>query len=210
MKIRTLLTAFVCAIALTLSAAREVAAQASNVTWQILPWYADSDWIGFNGHPALNLSGRLVFEGRPARTVQSFTAPKIITLDVTLDERQANDGYFSLLLMKTGLATNMIVRDAIVLVVNYTGTTPSGSDSLAIWEVLPTSEAILWGEVPFTVEAGKSNRVRLAVGSDSKITLTVNGVRYDTGVILPYSEFQVQMSGWQPLNRWTVRNFRAQ
>ncbi len=197
------------AVAVALAASITVSAQ--SVTWQILPWYEDSAWGGFLGHPALNFSGRLIFEGRPARTVQTFTAPKTITLDATLDERQADDGSVDVSFIPTGLPTNLVLQTRTTFRIIYRGAGSStGSDALTIEQLTNGSGSEVWGEVPFVVEAGKSNRIRIAIGSDSKITLTVNNVVYVTGIVVPYSTFQVQVSGWQPLNRWTVRNFRVQ
>ncbi len=203
---------FACALAFLFAIAGTTTcqAQSSNVTWQILPWYEDSNWGAFNGHPTLNFYGRLIFEGRAARAVQTFTWPKTFTFDAVLEERQADDGLLQLLFLAPGTPSNLVVQTAITFNMIYRGAgNPSGNDELAIQKVTDYNGTFLW-ETPFVVQSGTNYHVVVSISSTGVLSARINGVQYATNQSLSDNPFLLQVTGWQPMNRWTVRNFRVQ
>jgi len=176
-------------------------------SWQILPFPTDSDWPSWPGQPCLVEAGTIIFEGRSVRTAESFSQPATVSLDILLDQRQADDGFLQVRFLPVGLPTNVDPTDATTLNIIYRNPAAgTGSDVLRVDQQTGGVNTIVWGEIPFTVVAGTVYHVQFTVAS-SGLTFTINGQTYDPGITVPNSNFQIQLQGWQPMNRWFVNNF---
>jgi hypothetical protein len=84
----------------------------------------------------------------------------------------------------------------------------SGKDALVFVDRDAGSpDKTAWGEQPFVVQARKPYAIRIEI-TTTQVRLVIDGQAHDlVGVRIPYERFYVQLGGWQPTNRWHVRNF---
>ncbi|HXI84942.1 MAG TPA: hypothetical protein VNL17_12720 [Verrucomicrobiae bacterium] len=179
------------------------------IAWDRLPFPKDSDWHGPRGEPAVMGQGDVLLHGQDVRTQRAYAAPVTIECDVMLESRTASDGSFDLYFLPTGQPLDVIPRQLTKFRIIYSNTGDYGSaDRLEIDRQEGTRGFPVWTGPPFKVEAGKVYHVKINVLAAGKLNINVNGVDSsipDT-VTVPRS-FQVQLGGWQPANRWRVRNF---
>jgi hypothetical protein len=86
--------------------------------------------------------------------------------------------------------------------------TYSGKDALVFLDRDDGSpDKTVWGEQPFIVQAHKVYTMRFEITA-AQVRIVIDGQAYDlAGVKIPYERFCIQLGGWQPANRWHVRNF---
>ncbi len=180
------------------------------VAWDRLPFPKDSDWHGSRGEPAAMGQGDLLLDGQDVRTQRAYVAPVTIECDVVLEGRTANDGSFDIYFLPTGQSLDVVPRQLTKFRIIYSNTGDYGSvDRLEIDRREGTRGFTVWTGPPFKVGAGKVYHVKINVLVAGKLSVSVNGVASDIPdtILLPYRSFQVQLGGWQPGNRWRVRNF---
>jgi len=154
--------------------------------------------------------GDLLLLGQDVRTQRAYVAPVTIECDVVLENRTASDGSFDLYFLLTGQPLDVVPRQLTKFRIIYNNTGEYGSvDRLEIDRQEGARGFAVWTGPPFKVEAGKVYHVKINVLVAGKLSISVNGVAFDIPdtVALPYRSFQVQLGGWQPGNRWRVRNF---
>ena len=171
--------------------------------WIALPFPKNSDWGGPRGQPALIGPDEIVLQGRNIRSQQTFTQPLTIECDVQLEERTASDGSLAITLVPAGAPADMDPEELIQFRMIYRSAGAySGRDALVIEKRYGT----VWGEEPFKLRAGEPYHLKLEVTS-SGLRISVNGQAYEPDhVTVPFGKFHIQFGGWQPTNRWHVRN----
>ncbi len=187
-----------------------VTSRPADAYWEVLPFPRDSDWPGRRGEPSVVATGELVLQGQPIRFNRVLSAPVAIECDVQLEQRAANDGSLDLHFIPGGMAKDIVPRPATKFRLIYSNTGEYGSvDRLEIDRNGVDGDEILWSHAPFKLEAGRVYHVVLSVDTSGRPTAAVDGRSYELpeGLTVPHERFQIQLLGWQPTNRWHVRNF---
>jgi hypothetical protein len=185
----------------------------SATDWVVLPFPANCDWPGPKGLSAELGGNDFLLRGQPVRTRRSFSVPVRITFDFVLEQRLANDGAIELLFEPPDVPDTLQAdRNVTVLLCYRNPGAYSGTDGIAVHELLSFGERfhpngrVIWPERPFHLNAGETYHVSLLATTDG-MQWTVNGQMYDlTGVKVPFDRFRIMLFGWQPTNRWHVRN----
>jgi hypothetical protein len=205
-KIRLLhLPAYLRAFVLLSMCVWTMSAFSQSVTWQILPFPQDSNWGGSKGAPATTNGNVVTLRGQPVETLQVFTPPATFSFDVVLqtEDHNASDGAFELYFIPTGLPTNLFPTPYLSPRITYQ---LNGSDSLAVEQGLPPVELV--SGIPFTVTTGTTYHVTLVIAANGQLTWTINGQTYVSGTVsVPFNQFQVYVTGWQPTDVWLMSNF---
>ncbi|MGD1277197.1 MAG: PEP-CTERM sorting domain-containing protein [Tepidisphaeraceae bacterium] len=180
---------------------------AETATWQALPFPIDANWPGPQGQLATISPNQVILQGQPVRTLETFSRPFTIDLDVQLASRYADDGGFWLCLIPTGWPTNTTPYPDLELQMVYQN---QSTDQLQISQrTAPNTGSTLWTYVPFNVVAGTPYHITFQVSDAGALGLAVDGISYPipSDITSSLSQCQVQMWGWQPIDTWTVTNF---
>lgn len=184
-----------------------VSAHSQSVTWQALPFPTDSDWPGPKGQPAIVTAAEVVLDGRPARTLQTFTRPVRIDCDAVLDARNTTDGAFWMFLIPPGESVNTgSFTNSVYFQLGFSNV---GQDVLAIARKHnPSPDTILYSAI-YPVIAQTTNHVTLGVAADGQVSLTFNGQSrpVPNTATVSFSQFQIEIEGWQPDAFWHVSHF---
>jgi hypothetical protein len=136
--------------------------------------------------------------------VQVFTAPLTVSCDVVLPSKSTDNGTFELFFVPTGEPGNLLPNPDIELDMNEN---QSGNDFLDGQENHDAS--ILWGPVPYPIATQTTYHVVVNVATTGQVSWAINGV--DVGlsnsVVVPYANFQLRLSSWQPTEVWQISNF---
>lgn len=204
---RTHLTSllWILAVGLTVGCAR--APRARPIVWDRLPFPKDSDWSAPKGAPPKIENGVLVLQSQAVRTRSSYAVPVTVQCEVVLEDRSMSDGEFAVKFLATGQPKDVELREFVQFRMIFRNLGAySGRDGLVIegrGDSLRSNQ--LWGEQPFTVNAGQPYRITLDVLPD-RMRIDINGQKFDAvGVTVPYERFQIQLDGRWP--RWHVRSF---
>ena len=181
-----------------------VIASAQSVTWQILPWPDDQNWLGPRGNPAVTNGNQVTLTGQDVRTVQSFTGPSTISFDVSMQAKITPDGGFHLQFVPTGEPVNLLANPNIDLQMNWGNLTLG--DTLGVQQ---NNGSYLWGLNPFTFSAGTVYHYSVTVAGNGQIGWSINGadVGLSNSIVLPFSNYQLRLVSWQPTAVWQVSNF---
>jgi PEP-CTERM motif len=183
-----------------------LATLAQPVTWQDLPFPQDSTWPGSQGSPATTNGHEVVLNGQPVRSTQVFTWGSTFTFKTLLDSRpgsSTDDGSFQFNMIPLGQATNLDLTSYTGLFMAWWNFQP---DALAIYQSGTQSGSF----IPFGIVAQKTNQVTIAVSGTGLLTWTIDGQTYSNGTVtLPFSQFQVQVEGWQPTDTYHMIDFAA-
>ncbi len=186
-----------------------VSAYSRTVTWDAVPFPTDSNWGGPTGQPASISSNEVVLDGQPARSEETFSGPFVFSCDVSLDARNASDGAFWLFFIPPETPLDHGLTNSVFFQLGYDGN--SGIDTTGLFRRSGTGpDTALW-TITNPLSAGTTNHISLGVAADGTLSLSLNGQPYslpDTA-LLPFSQFQMQIQGWQPDNFWHVTNFTA-
>jgi hypothetical protein len=177
---------------------------AQSVTWQILGWPINQNWPGPRGSPAVTNGNQIILTGQDVLSAQVFTAPLTVSYDVILPRKSTTDGVFELFFVPPGESINLLPNPDIELDMNES---QSGNDSLLVQDNHGAS--ILWGPVPYPIATGTTYHVSVDVAANGQVTWAINGVDVglNNAVVVPYSNFQIRLSSWQPTQVWQVSNF---
>jgi len=183
--------------------------RAQKVTWQALPFPSDSDWPGPTGQSAIITSNEVILDAQPARSVETFSGPITIDCDVSLNARTATDGAFLLFFIPTGVALDKTATNSIIFQLGYK---KFGRDELYILKrrgIPQNPPDVALFSTPYPVRAGTTYHVTLGVAATGALSLRMNGEPYSLtkAAALPFSQFQIQIHGWQPDDFWHVKNF---
>ncbi len=179
------------------------------LVWDRLPFPKDSDWPGPKGTPATLTSNALVLQGQDVRTKSVYSAPLTVECNVELEVRATSDGSFAIKFIPSGEPADSDPRQIVAFRMIYRNPGAySGKDGLVIERRSGSLRGDMpWGEEPFDLKAAISYHVTLEVLAD-RLRVTINKQTYEAiGVTVPYKKFCVQLSSWQPLDAWLVRNF---
>lgn len=179
------------------------------VAWDLLPFPGNSDWGGPKGEPATMSGGDLILRGQRVRTTRSYFAPLTVDCQVELEGRRASDGSFDVEFVPVGSPLNISSANGRVFRMIYRNPGAySGKDALVfVARDAGSPDKTVWGEQAFIVRARKPYAIRIEI-STTQVHLVIDGQAYDLkGVRIPYGRFYVQLGGWQPTNRWHVRDF---
>jgi hypothetical protein len=176
---------------------------AQTVTWQILPWPLNQNWPGPQGSPATTNGNVITLSGQDVLSVQVFTAPATISCDVLLPAKSTTDGAFELFFVPSGESSNVLPNPNIELL---TGESQSGDDLL---QVLEDYTAALWGPIPYPISPETTYHFSVNVAVNGQVSWSVNGadVGLSNSVVVPYTNFQIRLSSWQPTQIWQISNF---
>jgi len=177
--------------------------------WQVLPFYTDSDWPASRGEPSIVGRNDILLRGRAVRSLRSYKLPATIECDVELEERAASDGSFDLFLVPEGVSAERYPDPMTNLRLIYSNTGDYGSvDRLEMSRSDDSRPQLLWNK-PQKLEAGVTYRLKMALDAEGRIQLHINGrdVPLPDSVRVRYQSFHIQVGGWQPTNRWHMRNF---
>ncbi len=178
--------------------------QGEQVTWQILP-FPDSNWPGPFGQPATTNGNLITLQGQPVRTLQTFSGPLRISYDVVLAFRPTgfgDDGSLQFFFLPPGETP--------------TQSSPNVGLYMQFWNFRPDGLSIatnnidtVWGVVPFSISAQTVYHVTIDVSEIGGLTWTIDNLTNSipSTVVVPYSQFQLQIQGWQPGDTWQVSNF---
>jgi hypothetical protein len=140
------------------------------------------------------------------RTQQSYSVPITIEFDAMLEEMRASDGALSCGFVPAGQPADRDVERAIHVSWQYN---QNGQTLLVVerFQRWPTHENKTWLETPLAIEPGNWHHIKFEVTKDG-LHIWIDDHAYDSGgASVPYDRFFIYMSGWQPSNRWHVRNF---
>jgi hypothetical protein len=186
--------------------------RALTVTWQAQPFPTDSDWPGPTGDPAVITPNEVILNARPARSQQVFSGPLTINCDVFVEARTTSDGVFTLSFASPGqpLDKDLASQTAFQMIYRNPGD-GSGQDGLLITQVINKSGNQVWGEIPFTVTGGTTYHLSMGVAADGALSLSIDGQSYPlpNSTAVPFSQFELQLGGWEPGDYWHVQNFTA-
>jgi hypothetical protein len=181
--------------------------EAQSVTWQILPFYTDTDWPGSQGSPATTNGNVISLTGQPVRTLQTFSGPLRISYDVVLSARASTDGNIQFFFVPTNLPMDKI-HPSFQLSMTYVN---GGTDVLQAYNLLANvTDVRVWGPTPFGVSAGTVYHNIIDVTAGGNITWIINNVTnmIPSNVTIPFAQYQLELQGWQPGGpTWTVSNF---
>ena len=206
---RRLHAIFLTLAAITLLAAGCTTTGPGPLAWDVLPYPRDSDWPAWSGVPGSLEGETLVLQGHPVRTHETYSVPLTIECEVELEARVATDGFFGMGFVPASAPPDVGPLNLRWLQIACRGpSAASGRDALIfLARDGGLRDRIVWGEQPFAVTAGKPYTVRLEVTEDG-IRAVIDGRAYDLkGVKIPYKRFHIWLDGWQPTDRWRVRNF---
>jgi hypothetical protein len=83
-------------------------------------------------------------------------------------------------------------------------------DAVSVYELFqhrPRHLGKEWSRSPLTIKPGSWHHLKYEVLKDS-LRITVDEQAYSSGgAVVPYDSFYIELSGWQPTNRWHVRKF---
>jgi hypothetical protein len=179
---------------------------AQAVTWQDLPFPQDSSWPGSQGSPATTNGNQVTLQGQPVRSTQSFTWGSTFTFKTVLDSRpgsSSDDGSFEFNMIPLGQATNVGLTSYTGLFMQWWNFQP---DALGFYQSGSQSGSF----VTFGIVAQKTNQVTIAVSGTGLLTWTIDGQTYSNGPqTVPFSQFQLQVTGWQPTDTYHMIDFAA-
>jgi hypothetical protein len=184
--------------------------RAQPVTWQALPFPTDSDWPGPTGDPAVITLNEVILNARYARSQEVFSGPLTIDCDVFVEARTTQGGVFTLFFASPGQPLDKDLADYTAFQMLYRDPGYySGQDGLLITQVINKSGNQVWGEIPFTVTGGTSYHLSMGVAADGALSLSIDGQSYalPNSTAVPFSQFELQLGGWEPGDYWHVQNF---
>jgi len=178
------------------------------VEWEILPFPEDSNWPGSRGEPAIIQGNDILLQGRPVRTQTSYTLPMTIECEVELEERTATDGAAWLYVVDEQDSRKLDPKRCVMFTFGYAH--PASrfqTGELSVWRCDGDSHGpMVWGKTPFPMAAGQAYKLRWDIRSDG-MKMTLDDQTFDIpNVTVPWENVQVRLMGWQPANRWHVRN----
>jgi hypothetical protein len=177
------------------------------IAWDRLPFPKDSDWPGPKGAPATIGQGELVLQAQDVRTQRSYSAPLTLECDAHPDNTNAPNTWLQVKFVPVGEPADAEPKQMTVVVMGNRNAPPSGDqDVVFITRRAGASSKEIWGEQAFAIKTGEPYRLRCEVLPD-RIRITINDQTFDAaGATVDYKEFYIQLDGWQPPNRWHVRN----
>jgi hypothetical protein len=179
------------------------------LAWDPLSFPNDSDWPGPKGGPAKLAGNALVLQGQDVRTKGLYGAPLTVEYDVELEARATSDGSFEVKFIPSGEPAESEPHQMVKFRMIFRNPGAySGKDGLAIERRSGSLRGdTVWGEEPFDLRPAVSYHVILEILAD-RFRMTINKRTYEAlGVTVPYKLFYVQLSSWQPQDKWLVRNF---
>jgi len=166
----------------------------------------DNDWSGPPRQMPVIEGDDLVLRGQEVRTQRTYSAPVTVEFDVMLEERLANDGYLTCLFVPATQAVDRDLERGLMLQFRY----DRSGDWMSVYELFqhrPIYQGKDWSNSPLTIKPGSWHHLKYEAEKDG-LRITVDGQPYNSGgVVVPYDTFYIELSGWQPTNRWHVRNF---
>jgi hypothetical protein len=171
------------------------------ITWDVLKWKGADPATA----PLIDKSD-VVLRGQDARTKRTYAVPLTVDLDVLLEKRETNTGGFGLMFVPTDQITDSDPDRFIAATIQYDET----AYALIVEERVRKSPALeektLLHE-QFKLKVGTPYHVKCQV-TQSGLRITIDGQVYEAKrATVPYDNFRIQLTGWQPANRWRIRNF---
>jgi len=170
------------------------------VEWDFLPFQTDSNWGGSKGAATVIEKDAILLQGQPVRTRETYPSPLTTEFNASLEDRTATDGNLRVMFLRAGQPKNADPTGYIMFCLTYRN---NGQDELELYG----QGGRLWQQ-PFTVEAGLAYHIKLELRPETGIVVTINGKTFElTSGQVSFSPVAIQLQGWQPTDRWHVRNF---
>jgi uncharacterized repeat protein (TIGR03803 family) len=174
------------------------------VTWQDLPWPDNLGW-GSHGSPATTNGNVITLTGQDVLSTQSFSAPSTIFFNVFLPSETTQNGAFEFFFVPTGEATNLTPNPDIELDIIFPEV---GQGGLQVQRNGGGGNYI-WGPNPFTLATQTVYQVTIGAAENGLVSWAINGqtIALSNSVVMPYSNYQIRLSSWQPTQVWQVSKF---
>jgi hypothetical protein len=179
--------------------------QPRQLAWDVVTM-KDDDWSGAPRQTPLIQGDSLILRGKEIRTESSYSPPVTVEFDAMLEERVANDGAVACVFVPTTQAVDRDTERGVYVSFQYN----SEGDALAVHERFqrwPTHKGKNWSRTPLSIKSDGWHHLKYQVTKED-LLITVDGQACSSGgAVVPYDSFYVYLFGWQPANRWHVRNF---
>jgi hypothetical protein len=175
------------------------------LAWDVVTM-KDDDWSGAPRQAPVIQGEDLVLRGQNIRTQHSYSAPITVEFDAMLEDRVADNGALTCEFVP---ATQAVDREPehhvqVSLLYDQQGDAISVQERFQRW---PTQKYKSWSRSPLSIKPGSWHHMRYEVTRDG-LDIAVDGQAYGSGgAVVPYNAFYIYLLGWQPTNRWHVRNF---
>lgn len=186
-----------------------VCVEAQSVTWQFLPWPANSDWPAQQGSPATTNGNQLILSGQDVETVQSYTAQSTISFDLNAHSVWPlnPDGHLFLYYVPLGQPTDVTPPQNTVIDLLFL---TSGGNAITIYrDAFRSGQSTLWSGVPMNFSLQTTYHMVLESSASGQLNFTIDGQSFPVpGTdVMPYSDFQVRLATWQPGGNYEIDNF---
>ena len=176
-----------------------------SLAWDVVN-LKDDDGVGSPREAPIIEGEDLGLRGKEVRTRYPYSAPVTVEFDVMLEERLAKDGAMLCLFVPVTQTVDLDVERDVTVQFYYDGQ----GDAVSVYEQFqhrPTPQGKTWSRTPLSIKPGSWHHMKYEVMKDA-LRLTVDGQDYSSGgAVVPYDLFYIELSGWQPVNRWHVRGF---
>jgi hypothetical protein len=174
--------------------------------WDLLPFPQDSDWPGNRGVPPRFENGEVILQGaQDARSKKLYSAPLTVECEVVLEARASSQGEFQLRFVAEGQPRDLDAKQLTSLAFAYR---QNGTDQLfVVQHPSPQQDLRVLANTP--IRAGRAYHIRIHIQPDHwRVDLNDESYEMD-GISMPAERFYIQLYGWEPQDRWHVRNFKA-
>jgi hypothetical protein len=175
------------------------------LAWDVVSLKND-DWRGTPRQAPLIEGEDVVLRGQNIRTQRSYSAPITVEFDAMLESRVADDGALMCELVPSTQALDKEPERNLRVLFQY----DQQGDAISVQERFqrwPTPNYKIWSRSPLSINTGNWHHMKYEV-TNGGLNISVDGRTYDSdGAGVPYKVFYVSLLGWQPTNRWHVRNF---
>jgi len=176
-----------------------------SLAWDVVN-LKDNDWSGSPRELPVIEGDDLVLRGKEVRTQRTYSAPVTVEFDAMLEEKLANDGALTCVIVPVTQAVDLDLERGLMLQFRY----DHSGDWMSVYELFqhrPVYQGKDWSSSPLTIKPGSWHHLKYEVVKDG-LRITVDGQSYTSGgAVVTYDTFYIELSGWQPVNRWHVRNF---
>ncbi len=175
------------------------------VAWNVVNM-KDDNWPGSPRQTPVIEGEDLVLRGKEIRTEQSYSPPVTVEFDAMLEQRVSNDGALACVFVPTTQAVDRDTERGVYVLFHY----DSDGDAVSVQERLqrwPTHKRKDWSRTPLSIKPGTWHHMHYEVLKDSMHIMVDDQIYPSGGAVVSYAPFYIYLFGWQPTNRWHVRNF---
>lgn len=176
-----------------------------SLVWDVVN-LKDNDWSGSPREVPVIEGEDLVLRGKEVRTRHTYSAPITVEFDAMLEQRVATDGALTCEFVPTTQAVDQDLERGVIVRFHY----DDKGDALSVYERFqrrPTPQGKNWSRTSLSIKPGSWHHMKYEVLKDG-LHIWIDDHAYDAGgATVSYDRFYIYVSGWQPTDRWHVRNF---